>query len=109
MGLLGLLNLIYFAERYNEKAKMLIFSKRQYPWAATGINITNMLLKLLGLNEALVDQPAPSASWHTPLLTLFYYADSEDTFDELYSQSFLLFDRLWVLTKSDYLVNQQNE
>lgn len=52
----------------------------------------------------LIEQPAPSSSWHTPLLTLFYYADNDDTFDELYSQAFLLFDRIWVHTKADYMV-----
>lgn len=51
MGLLGLLNLIYFAEHYLEQAKFLIFSKRNYPWAATGINITSMLFDLLEIKQ----------------------------------------------------------
>lgn len=50
----------------------------------------------------MVEQPANSA-WHTPLLNLFYYADNDDTFDELYSHAFLLFDRVWVHEKAGYM------
>jgi len=103
MGLLGLLNLIYFAENYTEKVRKILTAQREYPWAVTGINITNMLLVMLNLTAELVNQPAPDNSWHTPLLTLFYYADNDDTFDELYSQSFLLFDKLWVAMKAGYM------
>jgi len=103
MGLLGLLNLIYFAENYTYKVQSIIRSNRDYPWAVTGINITHMLLKMLHLTDELVNQPAPDHSWHTPLLNLFYYADNDDTFDELYSQSFLLFDRLWAHHNGKYM------
>jgi len=51
----------------------------------------------------LISQPAPDKSWHNPLLYLFYYADHEDTFDELYCQAFLLFDRLWVHADAKYM------
>lgn len=51
MGLLGLLNMIYFSENYDEKARSLVHSQRDYPWAASGINITNMLLKMLNLTQ----------------------------------------------------------
>jgi hypothetical protein len=104
MGLLGLLNLIYFAENYTEKARSLVRSHKEYPWAATGINITHTLLDMLNLTAELVAQPAPYHAWHTPLLNLFYYADDDDTFDELYSQSFLLFDTLWDHMAAGYMV-----
>ncbi len=51
MGLLGLLNLIYFAENYTERARKLVKSGRDYPFAVTGINITHMLLNLLNLTH----------------------------------------------------------
>ena len=50
-----------------------------------------------------MNQPAPNSAWHTPLLALFYYADNEDTFDELYSHAFLLFEGLWVHLKAGYM------
>jgi len=103
MGLLGLLNLIYFAENYTEKVKELIHSDREYPWATTGINLTHMILSVLNLTKELVNQPVGHESWQTPLLHLFYYANHDDTFDELYSQAFLLFDRLWVHMKAKYM------
>jgi len=103
MGLLGLLNLIYFAEHYTERVRQLVEANRDYPWAATGINITNMLMNMLKLTKELVEEPAPSRSWQSPLLQLFYYADNDDTFDELYSQSFLLLDSLWVHMKAGYM------
>jgi hypothetical protein len=53
MGLLGLLNLIYFAENYTEKARSLIVANREYPWAVTGINITSMLLNMLNLTAGM--------------------------------------------------------
>jgi len=55
MGLLGLLNLIYFAEHYTEKSRKMITEKREYPFAATGINITSALLSLLNLNSGMTD------------------------------------------------------
>jgi len=103
MGLLGLLNLIYFASTYTGKARAMILREKEYPWAASGINITNMLLNLLKLSSELVNQPAPDQLWQTPLLNLFYYADNDDTFDELYSHSFLLFDKLWHHMGASYM------
>ncbi len=50
-----------------------------------------------------MNQPPGHESWHTPLLNLFYYANNDDTFDELYSQAFLLFDKLWVHMKAKYM------
>jgi len=103
MGLLGLLNLIFFAENYTEKIKTILSLDNEYPFAVTGINITNMLLQLLDLTEDLVNSPVPDTKWHNSLLTLFYYADNDDTFDELYCQSFLLFDTVWTHMNATYM------
>lgn len=64
MGLLGLLNLIYFAgfiqdvlthikEKYSERANKILRNKREYPFAVTGINITSTLLNLLNLTKGI--------------------------------------------------------
>lgn len=103
MGLLGLLNLIYFAERHTKRAQEIIAVDKDYPVAACGINITSMLLNLIGMTDDLSRCPAQSHSWYTPVLSLFYYADNDDTFDELYSHTFLLFDRLWVTMNASYM------
>lgn len=50
-------------------------------------------------------KPGTDKAWHNDMLVLFYYADNDDTFDELYCQAFLLFDRLWVHMKAGYMVN----
>ena len=51
MGLLGLLNLIYFAEHYTTRVVQMIDADREFPWAVTGINITNMLLNLFAITK----------------------------------------------------------
>jgi hypothetical protein len=103
MGLLGLMNLVYFAERYKEIARGVIAAGREYPWAATGINITNMLFALLGLRDDVVEEPPNHPFWSNPMLCFFFYADHDDSFDELYCSAFLLFDRVWVSTAAKYM------
>lgn len=51
MGMLGLENLIYFAENYNEQWKKILAIQHEragkdYPVAVAGINITSMLFEL---------------------------------------------------------------
>eukprot|EP01117_Protostelium_nocturnum_P013972 TRINITY_DN5270_c0_g1_i3.p1 TRINITY_DN5270_c0_g1~~TRINITY_DN5270_c0_g1_i3.p1 ORF type:complete len:623 (+),score=239.23 TRINITY_DN5270_c0_g1_i3:163-2031(+) len=103
MGLLGLLNLLYFAENYSTEVLKIVDSHRDYPWAASGINITNMIMNILGINAELVTLHPSVPAWHTPLLSMFYHANNDDTFDELYSQAFLLFDQLWIHNKATYM------
>jgi len=103
MGLLGLLNLLYFAENHGQKAHAQINSQKEYPWAATGINITHMLLEVLKIDQDLISQHSGAQAWHTPRLSIFYYANDDDTFDEIYSQIFLLFDRLWSHVNAGYM------
>ena len=63
MGLLGLLNLLYFAETRTEKARAILASHREYPFAVAGINITSMLLELMEMNGIL--------SLSSPVTSLF--------------------------------------
>jgi len=52
MGLLGLRNLLYMAENYNDKLRKIISDQTQrneheYPVAVAGINVSQMLFELL--------------------------------------------------------------
>jgi len=95
IGLLGLLNLVYFSEKSPNNARTILASNHDYPWAVSALNITNLSVSMLKLNSELVNSTSQDLRWHSPLYSLFYFADNEDTFDELYSQAVLLFDSLW--------------
>lgn len=51
MGLLGLIQLVYFSEKYASQAAAILFDsnhpRRYYPFSATGINITFFVLTML--------------------------------------------------------------
>lgn len=51
MGVLGLYTLVYFVEQYPAVAHAIVHSGRAYPFAAVGINVTQMLCSLLGLTD----------------------------------------------------------
>ena len=57
MGLLGLMQLVYYAERYPEKARSTLLDsehpRRWYPWAVAGINVSSFVLALLVHERAL--------------------------------------------------------
>eukprot|EP01113_Clastostelium_recurvatum_P035490 TRINITY_DN4958_c0_g1_i2.p1 TRINITY_DN4958_c0_g1~~TRINITY_DN4958_c0_g1_i2.p1 ORF type:complete len:578 (+),score=133.29 TRINITY_DN4958_c0_g1_i2:26-1759(+) len=71
MGVLGLYNLTYYARTYPDRVREILAAKREYPFAATGINVTNLLPQMLGLTQATCAQPPSSPSWDTPLLRFF--------------------------------------
>ena len=58
MGLLGLIQLVYFAETYPEKARALLLEsehpRRWFPWAVTGVNVTSFVVELL-VEERVLD------------------------------------------------------
>lgn len=64
MGLLGLIQLVYFSENYNSNAAAILFDskhpRRYYPFAATGINITHFVVTML--QERRLDQAIFSVS-----------------------------------------------
>ena len=64
MGLLGLIQLVYFSENYNSNAAAILFDsqhpRRYYPFAATGINITYFVVTMF--QERRLDQVIFSAS-----------------------------------------------
>jgi hypothetical protein len=50
MGLLGLTTILYFARHHGDTLSALLKQGRSYPWASTGINLTQMLFKSLKLD-----------------------------------------------------------
>lgn len=57
MGLLGLVQLVYYAEYYPEKARSTLLEsehpRRWFPWAVAGINVSSFVLALLVDDRAL--------------------------------------------------------
>jgi len=51
MGLLALQNLLYFAENRPTLTKRILEGNRAYPFAAVGVNVTQMLCYALNVNE----------------------------------------------------------
>eukprot|EP00696_Hemimastix_kukwesjijk_P003358 gnl/Hemi2/14136_TR4799_c0_g1_i1.p1 gnl/Hemi2/14136_TR4799_c0_g1~~gnl/Hemi2/14136_TR4799_c0_g1_i1.p1 ORF type:complete len:416 (+),score=110.82 gnl/Hemi2/14136_TR4799_c0_g1_i1:224-1471(+) len=109
MGILGLENLIYFAEFYPNIVRELVSKQelREYPFAAAGINLTSLVLRILEMNDdSLVLHPS-SRTWETPLflfLCRLYDADGglRNAFQEFYCVIFQLLDRVWVHMQAHY-------
>jgi len=91
-GLLGLQNLVYFAEQFpglflsmarNQQQS----SEMEYPFATAGINITYLLITLLGLRNP--------QTWYPTVDThpLFFF--NIHAWEELYTIIFRLFDQKW--------------
>ena len=53
MGVLGLYTLVYFVEQYRHVARAILAGNRAYPFAAVGVNVTQMLCNLLGLTDGM--------------------------------------------------------
>ena len=51
MGVLGLYTLVYFVEHHTDVAREIVFGNRAYPFAAVGINVTQLLCNLLNLTD----------------------------------------------------------
>ena len=92
MGILGLLNLHYFASKHPSVARSILLHSNHpangYPFAITGINLTHMAYVLLNDGK---------------LKTHFYNTISGtmnmDDFHKLYCYLFVHFDRLWLKMK----------
>ena len=51
MGILGLHTLVYFVEQHTAVARAIVYGNRAYPFAAVGINVTQLLCNLLNLTD----------------------------------------------------------
>jgi ELMO domain-containing protein len=103
MGVLGLRNLLFFAENYGPHVRTILRGRRSYPLAATGINISALLFRMLGLTVSLVAKPASADEWDTPMLRFFCHSGTELAFEECYVQLFFLFDALWTSSNAAYM------
>jgi len=98
MGLLGLQNLLYFAEIYPEIFRKIVTvqaerKERDYPVAVAGINITQMLYELFLINQE--DQPDD--------LIFNVLFDSPKGFEEVYCIAFKILDSTWDEMNASYM------
>eukprot|EP00899_Mesostigma_viride_P006957 jgi/Mesvir1/16262/Mv08508-RA.1 len=104
-GFLSLHNLVALAERYPDDFASLLHktkgtrAKMEYPFAVAGLNLTFMLLTLLGLHRDKLHNRSEGA-WRGFVRLLEV---EERAFDELYRLTFLLLDRLWLVFEADYM------
>lgn len=97
MGLLGLDNLLYFAEEYNEAARHVLSHSLHpihgYTFAIVGINLTNTAYNLLQNGAA-----------KTHLYNLRAQQLSMKHFHRFYCYLFYEFDKFWVQSKPKSLM-----
>lgn len=101
MGLLGLENLLYFAEEYNEAARHVLSHSMHpnygYTFAIVGINLTSMAYNLLQDGSA----KTHFYNLKTKLLRIKH-------FHRMYSYLFYEFDKFWVECKPTSLMEFSN-
>ena len=92
MGILGLLNLHYFATRHPSVARSILLHSNHptngYPFAITGINLTNMAYVLLN-----------DGKLKTHFFNTISGTQNIPDFHKLYCYLFVNFDRLWLKAK----------
>ncbi|GBG87340.1 hypothetical protein CBR_g45400 [Chara braunii] len=103
-GFISLENLLYFANEHPRQFRR-IFNKEtgkradwEYPFAVAGLNVTFMLVELLGL-RADSKVPTTRAAVHFTA----YLEDEEEAFDELYCVAFQLLDSQWLEMGASYM------
>lgn len=119
MGILGLINLVYLMENYNEFCQRVLSLKRDYPFASIGINISSTVFSFLKVSLNKLNVPSSSPSWSSDLLNFMCYCRLEKshkldtvknierfsnfTFNEVYCHTMFLFDKLWESMKATYM------
>lgn len=119
MGILGLKNLIYIMLTYNDNCQRILSSDREYPFASLGINISNMVFSFLNVNHKLINVPPTSNNWTSDIFNFMCYCRmtwpqplvnerdlqkfSDFVFNEVYCQTFFVFDKLWDSMKATYM------
>ena len=91
-GMLGLANLVYFAEQYPSIFLSMARDQQQssemeYPFATASINITHLMVNLLGLRKP--------AAWFPTMDTYPLFFFNRKAWEELYTIIFRLFDQKW--------------
>ncbi len=101
MGILGLVNLLYFAQEYNNQARHVLLRSLHptsgYSFAILGINITHMSYRLL--QDGTAKAHFYNVSHHMP---------NVDVFHRFYCYLFVEFDKFWVLSKPTDVMDFSN-
>lgn len=101
MGLLGLSNLVYFAEKYSDVFRAIVKrnvdrGSRDYPAAVAGINITQTLFEMLNVNKPINFNGPP-----LPIFRILF--DHPFAFEEMYCTIFQVLDRTWDEMNASYM------
>ncbi|KAG2324695.1 hypothetical protein Bca52824_007423 [Brassica carinata] len=102
-GFISLENLLYFAKNFPNSFQDLLRkqvgdrSVWEYPFAVAGINITFMLIQMLGLEAGAITKCV------YPILGLVMFAVNESAFDLLYCIAFKLMDQQWLSMRASYM------
>jgi len=96
---------LYFAKNYPRQFRRMLtgVAAQQYPFAITGLNITNMLFEILGWGM----RPRPSRARERFSLLLLGGPErgelQPNAFEECYCTAFFIFDQEWVARRATYL------
>lgn len=104
MGLLGLLNLIYFAETYTDIFRKIVVTQatrkeKDYPVAVAGINVSQMLCDLLHIDQRLNTE---GSDVNTIVIYQVLF-DHPKAFEELYCIVFKVLDSTWDEMNASYM------
>ena len=109
MGILGLDNLVYFAENHLEWLLKILNSNHEFPFACCGINLTKTMFELLGFEEGinpdlLEKLHTSDKQWNSTLMSFFCCSNNLNAFEEIYCQLFVLFSEKFSQMKAGYMV-----
>eukprot|EP00026_Physarum_polycephalum_P003210 Phypoly_transcript_03220.p1 GENE.Phypoly_transcript_03220~~Phypoly_transcript_03220.p1 ORF type:complete len:700 (+),score=127.66 Phypoly_transcript_03220:236-2335(+) len=98
MGLLGLEQLVYFAEKHNDIFRKIVNGQiarkeREYPVAVAGINITQKLYDILKIND--------EAGQDTTIFPIIF--SHNHAFEEMYCTTFQVLDHTWDDMNASYM------
>eukprot|EP01113_Clastostelium_recurvatum_P031692 TRINITY_DN3983_c0_g1_i2.p1 TRINITY_DN3983_c0_g1~~TRINITY_DN3983_c0_g1_i2.p1 ORF type:complete len:737 (-),score=209.05 TRINITY_DN3983_c0_g1_i2:84-2294(-) len=105
MGIVGLENLLYFAENHGEVFRKIVSTnlarkEREYPVASAGINLSQMLFDLLKVMENESTSSSSSANDHHLFPLLFSHRFA---FEEMYGTAFQVLDYTWDDMNASYM------
>ncbi|KAH7667360.1 ELMO domain-containing protein [Dioscorea alata] len=102
-GFVSLENLIFFAKTYPDSFQGLLHKRDgrraewEYPFAVAGINISFMLVQMLGLE--LAGRPSSKAG----ICFIKLLGEDEMAFDNLYCIAFQMMDAQWLAKRASYM------
>jgi len=105
MGLLGLHNLLYFAENHSEIFRAIVTEQagrkeRDFPVAVAGINITGMLVELFKITNIGISAVEANTE-HFQLFSVLF--DHPKAFEEIYCIAFRVLESTWDEMVASYM------